>query len=137
MAHPLELLQDLPRGEPVALLFGGGWGQDLLCSDVVDVLTLPAGAWRGAWARLDEFVRRHAARTCAGWLGYDLGLDVEAWPLALADDFPVPVLHVAAFASVRATPPVPAPRPPALAPATPLRPHPDRADHDRRVAAVV
>jgi len=137
MAHPLELLQDLPRGGPVALLLGGGWSSDLLCSDPVDVLTLAAGAWRGAWARLDAFVRRHGERTCAGWLGYDLGLDVEAWPQALADDFPVPVLHVAAFATARATQPAAAPPPPALAKAPPLRAHTDRADYERRVAAVV
>jgi len=137
MVHPLELLQDLPRGGPVALLLGGGWGSDLLCSDAVDVLTLPAGAWCSAWAQLDAFVRRHRAHTCAGWLGYDLGLDVEAWPLLLPDDFPVPVLHVAAFATVRATPPAAAPPPPALAKATPLRAHTDRADYERRVAAVV
>ena len=108
MPAAIELLQQWPSG-PVALFCGGGWGNDVLLCDAVDVLAVPAGQWRGALADLDAFLQRHARRRCAGWLGYDLGLDVEAWPTALHDDVGAPVLHVAAFATERALPPAPVP----------------------------
>lgn len=137
MAHPLELLQALPQNGPLALLLGSGWQRSLLCTDAVDTLTLAAGDWRGAFARVDAFLQRHAQRVCAGWLGYDLGLDVEAWPRAAIDDFGAPLVHLAAYARVQACDPVPPPPPPALAPAGPLRARLSRADYERRVAAVV
>jgi para-aminobenzoate synthetase component 1 len=134
---PFAALLDVPRAAPVALLHSGGHGATWLFRDCVDALTLPAGAWRGAFARLDEFVRRHREHRVVGWLGYDLGLDVEAWPLALADDLPVPVLHVAAYARWQQFAPAPAAPAPVVPPAGPLRAHVGRLDYERRVAAVV
>lgn len=134
---PFEALLDAPRGGPVALLASCGAGPSWLCTDAVDVLTLPAGGWRGAWERLGAFLRIHERRRVVGWLGYDLGLDVEAWPVALADDLPVPVLHVAAYAEVREFAPAAVPPAPPVAPAGHLAAHVSRADYERRVAAVV
>jgi para-aminobenzoate synthetase component 1 len=108
-----------------------------LCTDAVDVLTRPAGAYDGAFAALAEFLERHRQRRVVGWLGYDLGLDVEAWPQRLHDDFPVPVLHLAAYARAEAFADRPAPPAPAVARAGPLCAHTDRADYERRIAAVV
>ena len=76
--NPFAALLDAPRGGPVALLASCGAGPTWLCTDAVEVLTLPAGDWRGAWQRLEVFLQRHAPRRVVGWLGYDLGLDVEA-----------------------------------------------------------
>ena len=136
-AAPFVALQQAERGAPVALLHSCGRGPTWLCTDAVDVLTLPAGAWRGGFAALAAFLARHRDRRVAGWLGYDLGLDVEAWPLRLHDDFPVPVLHVAAYATVREfAPSVPAGAG-AVPPAAALRAHVSRADYEARVAAVV
>jgi para-aminobenzoate synthetase component 1 len=137
MQDPLELLQDCPRGRPLALLHSCGRGPALLCTEPVAELLLPAGAHRGAFARLDAFLQQHRSRRCVGFLGYDLGLDVEAWPLVLADDFPVPVLHVAAYARVGQLPPSPVPPSPPVPAAGALRAHCARADYERRVAAVV
>jgi para-aminobenzoate synthetase component 1 len=134
---PFELLQQAPRGGPVALLCGGGWERTVLCSEPAAVLTLSAGAWPGAFARLDEFLAAHAQRCCVGFLGYDLGLAVEPWPLALAEDFPVPVLHVAAYERVQEFAPAAVPPAPPLPPATALRAHTSQSDYERRVAAVV
>ena len=137
MADPFELLQACPSGAPVALLAGCGRGPSRLCTEPEAALTLPAGAFAGAFARLDEFLARHQGRTCAGWLGFDLGLDVERWPQRLPDDFPVPVLHVAAYRTVREFAAAPVPRAPAVAAARALVAHTTRADYERRVAAVV
>ncbi len=134
---PFLALMAAARTGPVALLHSGGQGATWLCTDAVAQLTLPAGAEIGAWAQLDAFLHQHEGRRVVGWLGYDLGRDVEAWQKRLVDDFPVPVLHVAAYATVREfAPAVPtgAPRVPA---ATALRAHVDAADYERRVAAVV
>jgi xanthosine utilization system XapX-like protein len=50
------------------------------------------GAPRGAFAATRRVpAPPRAIAACVGWLGYDLGLDVEAWPLRIEDDFPVPV----------------------------------------------
>ena len=136
-AAPFTALLAAPRGEPVALLHGGGDGPALLCRGAVDALTLPAGAWSGAFARLDAFLREHRERRVVGWLGYDLGLDVEPWPLRLQDDFAVPVLHVAAYADWQELAPSRAAPPPRVPAAGPLRAHVGRADYERRVAAVV
>ena len=137
MDGPFDALLGCKRGEPVALLHSCGQGPTWLCTDPVAVLTRPAGAWLGACDELDAFLRAHRDRRVAGWLGYDLGLDVEAWPLRLRDDFAVPVLHVAAYATVREwAPSLPAGAPPVPA-ARELRAHVGRADYERRVAAVV
>jgi para-aminobenzoate synthetase component I len=136
-AAPFEALLAERRDGPIALLHSGGRGATWLCRDPVDQLTLPAGAWRGGFAALERFLQRHQDRRVVGWLGYDLGLDVEAWPQSLADDFPVPVLHVAAYATVREfTPAVPAGAPPLAAPG-PLRAHLARSSYEAKVAAVV
>jgi len=136
MDGPFDALLRCARG-PVALLHSCGAGPTWLCTDPVAELTVPAGQWAGALHSLDGFLRTHAGRRVVGWLGYDLGLDVEPWPLRLHDDFPVPVLHVAAYATVRQwapSLPEPAPRVPA---ARELRAHVGRIDYERRVAAVV
>jgi para-aminobenzoate synthetase component 1 len=134
---PFELLLALPRGAPVALLHSCGRGPAFLCRDPVDVLTLPAGAHAGAFDALGAFLGRHRERRCAGFLGYDLGLDVEAWPCRLADDFPVPVLHVAAYSQVDELPWAAVPPSPPVPAAASLRAHTTRADYERRVAGVV
>jgi len=136
-AAPFAALLAARRDQPVALLHSGGAGATWLCTDPVATLTLPAGAHAGAFAQLDAFLRQHAARRTVGWLGYDLGLDVEAWPQHLADDFPVPVLHLAAYASVREFTPVRATAAPPVAAASSLHAHLSQRAYERRVAAVV
>lgn len=139
MAHPVELLQSLPVGEPLALLCGAGWKHSMLCRDPIDALTLPAGAEIGAFSQLDAFLQRHRDRTCAGWLGYDLGRDVEAWPRRIDDDFGAPVLHLAAYARVDAiaNDAAPLPNAPTVSAARSFVAHQSRSDYERRVAAVV
>ena len=131
------MLQECRRGEPVALLASCGRGPSRLLTDAVDVLTLSASASKGALAALDAFLARHRDRVCAGWLGYDLGLDVEAWPTALADDFGAPVLHIAAYRTVREFAATPVPPAPKVAAAKSFVAHTTRADYQQRVAAVV
>ncbi len=126
-----------PRVGPVALLTGCGEGGACLCTDPVETLVRGPGETGGAFAALDEFLRRHHERRVVAWLGYDLGRDVEAWPLRIAEDFPVPVLHATAFATTRDFAPTPVPPAPAVAAAGELRAHLGRADYERRVAAVV
>ncbi|MCB9885651.1 MAG: aminodeoxychorismate synthase component I [Planctomycetes bacterium] len=135
--NPFAALLDAPRGGPVALLASCGAGPTWLCTDAVEVLTLPAGDWRGAWQRLEVFLQRHAPRRVVGWLGYDLGLDVEAWPVAIAEDLPVPVLHVAAYATVREFAPAAVPAAPPVAAASQFAAHVPRARYEHKVAAVV
>ncbi|MBK8097017.1 MAG: anthranilate synthase component I family protein [Planctomycetes bacterium] len=135
--EPFERLLQVPRGEPVALLHSCGAGPSFLGTDPIEVLTLPAGAHHGAFAMLRAFLQRHAGRHCTGFLGYDLGLDVEAWPTGAPDDFPVPVLHVAAWRSWRTFAPAPVPPAPPVAAATHLRAHLPRTDYEWRVAQVV
>lgn len=140
---PFAALLAEPRGRPVALLHGGGVGPTLLCRDPVGALTLPAGAFAGGFERLGRFLAEHRERRVVGWLGFDLGLDVEDWREAQPhvpgppDDFPVPVLHVAAYADVTEFDGVAAGAPPPLPPVGELRAHVGRADYERRVAAVV
>jgi para-aminobenzoate synthetase component 1 len=136
-AAPFRALLDAPRAAPLALLHSGGQGPCWLFRDPVDALSLPAGAWRGAFARLDAFLQRHRERRVVGWLGYDVGLDVEAWPLAIADDFPVPLVHVAAYERWQQFEPAAAAGAPAVPAAGPVRAHVGRADYEARVAAVV
>ncbi|MGC6486794.1 MAG: anthranilate synthase component I family protein [Planctomycetota bacterium] len=136
-AEAFEALLAAPRGAPVALLHDGRGGPTWLCTDAAATLEVAAGDWRGAFDRVDAFLAAHAQRRVVGWLGYDLGLDVEAWPTRQQDDFAAPLVHLTAFADVRefdgaaadGAPPVPA--------ATALRAHLGRADYERRVAAVV
>ncbi len=139
MPHPFELLAKAGRGEPLALFVGAGWSRSILCREPVASLTLPAGDEIGAFARLDAFLREHRERTCAGWLGYDLGRDVEAWPLSIVDDFEAPVLHVTAYARALDLPREPGDFPPSppVAAASSFAAHQSRIDYERRVAAVV
>jgi len=121
----------------VALLHSGGRGPSWLCTDPVERLTLPAGAWHGAFAMLGAFLQRHQHRRSVGWLGYELGRDIEPWPQQLPDDFQVPVLHVAAYDTVQEfVSAVPSGAPP-VPPASELRAHLGQRDYERRVAAVV
>lgn len=136
-AGPFEALLAAERGRPVALLHGCGSGPVRLLTEPVGELTLPAGEWAGAFEALDGFLAANPDRRVVGWLGYDLGLDVEAWPLRIPDDFAVPVLHVAAYDRVRELPPQPVPPAPAVAAAGPLLAHVTQRDYERRVAAVV
>ena len=136
-AAPFAALLEARRDQPVALLHSGGAGATWLCTDPVATLTLPAGAHEGAFAALDAFLQQHAGRRVVGWLGYDLGLDVEAWPRRIADDFPVPVLHVAAYATVREFEPARATAAPPVAAASSLRAHLSQRAYERSVAAVV
>ncbi|MEO6593264.1 MAG: anthranilate synthase component I family protein [Planctomycetota bacterium] len=136
-SEPFAELLAAARDKPVALLHGCGSGPVWLCTDPVDVCVRPAGAWLCAFAELERFLVRHRDRRVVGWLGFDVGLDVEAWPLRLRDDFPVPVLHVAAYATVREfAPSQPAPAPP-VPPVRNLCAHVGRVDYERRVATVI
>src|SRR5690606_28682062 len=134
---PFAALLAAPRGEPVALLHSCGEGPAFLCTDAVAALTLPAGAWRGGFAQLHSFLQQHHQHWVVGWLGYDLGLDVEPWPQQPLDDFGAPVLHVAAYRRVQQFASAPVPPAPEVPPATALRAHVARADYERRVAAVI
>ena len=134
---PFAALVAARRDAPVALLSGCGDGASCLCTDPVATLSRAAGDTAGAFAELDGFLRAHHDRRVVAWLGYDLGRDVEPWPLRIADDFPVPVLHATAFATVREWSPAPVPAAPPVAAAGALRAHVGRADYERRVAAVV
>ena len=137
MSAAFEALLAATRGEPIALLHGGGNGPTWLCREPQASLTLAAGEWRGAFEQLGEFLAEHRERRVVGWLGYDLGLDVEAWPQQLPDDFAVPVLHVAAYGNVTEYRDVSAVGAPAIAPAGELRATVSQADYERRVAQVV
>ncbi len=134
---PFRALIEAPRRGPIALLHSGGQGPALLCRDPVEVLTLPAGGTAGAFAAFAAFLARHRDTKVVGWLGYDLGLDVEAWPQRIADDFPVPVLHMAAYATVQEFAGAPAVGAPPIGRATALQAHLSRRDYEAKVAAVV
>lgn len=127
----------MPRGEPVALLHSGGDGRTFLCREPVATLTCAAGAHCGAFAQLDAFLQQHRELRVVGWLGYDLGLDIEAWPKTAIDDFAVPVLHVAAYRDVVEYQDAAAHSAPSVGPAQHLRATVSQADYERRVAAVV
>ena len=126
-----------PRGEPVALLHSAGAGPTWLCTNPVASLTVPAGQWCGAFDRVGRFLAAHPESKVVGWLGYDLGLDVEPWKLRIEDDGEVPLVHLTAFASAREYVDASACGAPAVPAATELRAHVGRVDYERRVAAVV
>jgi len=136
-AAPFEALLAARRDAPVALLHGGGQGPTWLCTEPVASLTIPAGQWRGAFARIDAFLAEYADHRIVGWLGYDLGLDVEAWATAIADDLATPLVHLTAFASVQEFADASAHGAPDVPAATDLHAHVGREDYERRVAAVV
>jgi para-aminobenzoate synthetase component 1 len=100
-------------------------------------LTIPASGWRGAFARISAFLDAHADARVVGWLGYDLGLDVEPWLLRVEDDFGAPLVHLSAFAKVEEFTDACAAGAPEVPAATGLRAHVSQADYERRVAAVV
>jgi len=108
-----------------------------LCTDPAEVLTLQADEVDGAFQALRGFLRRHAARRCVGWLGYDLRDDVEPVPRCLAEDFPIPVLHFAAYDRVLRWPQMPVPAPPPVESATELRAQESRRAYEARVGKVV
>ncbi|MFN3241281.1 MAG: aminodeoxychorismate synthase component I [Planctomycetota bacterium] len=137
MNRPFDALLAARRDGPVALLHGGGVGPTWLCTHPVASLTIAAGDWRGAFDRVDAFLRAHRDRRVVGWLGYDLGLDVEAWPTTIADDLGAPLVHLTAFADVQEFADATAAGAPAVPAATGLIAHVGRADYERRVAAVV
>lgn len=137
MNEAFEALLAAPRQGPIALLHGGGEGPSWLCEQPLESLSCAAGDWSGAFDRLGRFLAKHREHRCVGWLGYDLGLEVESWPESAPDDFPVPTLHVTAFACVREFLDQDASGAPAVAPATELRAAVSQADYERRVAAVV
>lgn len=136
-SNAFEALLAAPRGGPVALLHSGGDGPTWLCADPVASLAIPAGDWRGAFDRIDAFLTLHRDRKVVGWLGYDLGLDVEAWPTRIADDLGAPLAHLTAYADVQEFAPALARGAPDVPAATGLRAHVGRGDYERRVAAVV
>ncbi len=125
------------RGEPIALLHGGGVGPTWLCREPKASLTCPAGGWSGALEMLGQFLAQHANDRVVGWLGYDLGLDVEAWPRAAVDDFATPVLHVTAYADVTEFAHADAAGAPPVEPAGELLATLGQRDYERRVAQVV
>ena len=137
MSAAFEALLASSRDEPVALLHGGGVGPTWLCRDPKASLTCPAGQWEGAFGRLAEFLDQHRGDRVVGWLGYDLGLDVEAWPRAATDDFATPVLHVTAFADVTEFVDVDASGAPEVRPSGELLATVSQADYEARVAQVV
>lgn len=137
MSAAFEALLAAPRGEPVAMLHGGGVGPTFLCREPRGTLTCAADEWSGAFDQLDDFLQRHRDARVVGWLGYDLGLDVEPWPQSLADDFPVPVLHVAAYGDVAEFADVAATGAPDVPAAGPLQATVTQKDYEHRVARVV
>ncbi|MCK5944307.1 MAG: aminodeoxychorismate synthase component I [Planctomycetes bacterium] len=137
MSAPFEALLAAPRSAPLALLHGGGAGPTWLCTEPAGSLTIPAGEWAGAFERVGAFLAEHRDRRVVGWLGYDLGLDVESWATTIADDFPVPLVHLSAYGQVREFAEVAAVGAPAVPAAVGLRAHVGREDYERRVAAVV
>lgn len=136
-AEAFEALLAAPRGAPVALLHDGRGGPTWLCTDAVASLDVAAGDWRGAFDRVDAFLTEHSERRVVGWLGYDLGLDVEAWPTQIDDDLGAPLVHLTAYDCVRAFDGAAARGAPDVPAATSLRAHLGREEYERRVAAVV
>lgn len=135
--NAFEALLKSPRGGPVALLHSGLKGRTWLCADPVKSLAIPAGDFCGAFDRIDAFLKLHRDRKVVGWLGYDLGLDVEAWPTRIADDFATPLAHLTAYADVREFEPAAARGAPDVPAATGLRAHVGRREYEQRVADVV
>ncbi|GAB4149140.1 MAG: aminodeoxychorismate synthase component I [Planctomycetota bacterium] len=114
----------------------GATGAAFLAASPSSSLTLGPGEWRGAFLALRSFLRRNHERCCVGFLGYDLALDVEPFPVSIEDDFPQPVLHFSAYDRILRFPPSDEGDPPPL-PRCALRPSIPRADYERRVLAVV
>jgi para-aminobenzoate synthetase component 1 len=135
--EPFRALCEASAGAPLALLHSCGRGPARLFTDAVDALTLVADEWPTAFERLGRFLARYERRSCVGYLGYDLRDAVEALARTAPDDFPVPVLHFAAYERCREWEPAAVPPPPAVPDATSLRAHTTRADYERRVAAVI
>ena len=137
MISPFADLVAAERGQPIALLHGGGTGPTWLCTEPVAELTVAAGNWKGAWEQVGAFLQQQADRRCVGWLGFDLGLDVEAYATVIDDDFPVPLVHLTAYDAVRELHNVEVPKAPPVPAARNLRAHLSQSDYERRVAAVV
>ena len=137
MTAAFEALLAASRDEPIALLHSGGGGPTWLCLKPVASLQCAAGQWRGAFGRLGRFLEEHKKHRVVGWLGYDLGLDVEEWPQVAPDDFPVPVLHVTAYGDVREFVNVSAKGAPPVQPARGLVASISQRDYENRVATVV
>lgn len=137
MSAAFEALLASTRGEPIALLHGGGVGPTWLCREPKASLTCRAGQWSGAFDKLGRFLEQHRDDRVVGWLGYDLGLDVEAWSETAVDDFATPVLHVTAYAKVTEFAHADAAGAPPVAPAGDLVATVGQADYERRVAQVV
>jgi para-aminobenzoate synthetase component 1 len=135
--EPFVALLAAPRAGALALLHSCGAGPTWLLRDPVETLELAPGEWRDALQRIDGFLERHRERRCAGWLGYDLRDAVEALPRTIADDFPVPLASLTAYATVESWPSGPVPPPPHVEPARDLRLHCTRSDYERRVARIV
>ena len=119
------------------MLHSCGRGSARLFTAPSDALTLAAGDWPRAWARLQDFLTAHAGESCVGYFGYDLRDAVEPLPRTIADDFALPLLHVAAYRGCDEWPSLPVPPPPAAVAARDLRAHLPRAEYERRVAQVV
>ncbi len=130
-------LLDAARDAPVALLHPCGRAPARLFTEPVDVLSLAPGEVDDAFPRLERFLAAHGSRACAGYLGYDLRDAVERLPRTIADDFPVPVLHLVAYAHERTWPAAAVPPAPALRPARGLCAHASRADYEARIRAVI
>ncbi len=107
-------------------------------TNAVDVLSIEASEWRGAFARLEGFLERHRARRCVGYLGYDLRDDVEELPRTLPQDVDMPCLWFAAFDEWQVLPETTWPAEAvSVAAARDVALHLARADYERRVAAIV
>tara|TARA_R110002072_G_scaffold269079_5_gene428297 strand:- start:46668 stop:47882 length:1215 start_codon:yes stop_codon:yes gene_type:complete len=145
VSEAFRTLLGAPTGEPIAMLHsggsggggGGGGGPTWLCREPIETLTCDAGEWRGAFDRLGAFLAKHQQHRCVGWLGYDLGLDIEPWRTSSRDDFEVPVLHVTAYRDVREFHVASAAGAPAVPAATYLMATVGQMDYQRRVADVV
>jgi para-aminobenzoate synthetase component 1 len=127
-----------PKDVPTAFLCSCGAGVSMAFTNAVDVLSIPAPEWRGAFARLAGFLERHRARRCVGYLGYDLRDDVEELPRTLPQDVDMPCLWFAAFDEWQVLPETTWPAEAvSVAAARDVRLHLARADYERRVAAIV
>jgi para-aminobenzoate synthetase component I len=134
---PFARLLELPRGVTTALLHSGANAPALLFSEPVSELRREAGEWSGSFDALDSFLARHEDRKCVGFLGYDLRDDVEPVRRTVADEFPWPCMHVAAFDRVEEWWPQEVPEPPPVVAAESLHAHTSRADYEARIERVV
>jgi para-aminobenzoate synthetase component I len=137
VSNAFEALVDARRGDPIALLHGGGVGPTWLCRKPIASLDCGPSEWRGAFDRLGAFLGEHHDHRVVGWLGYDLGLDVESWPQLAPDEFPVPVLHMTAYAEVSRFEGVSAAGAPAVDAARDVRASISQQGYEQRVQKVV